>query len=94
VSDNNMEQRISTKFCVRIGKLLTSLKLDCTNFTSNPDSTVIFSLCVFLLIVVVLCILLSFYMYLSYLMCICFILCVFVVLCVYCCSYFRCRTAG
>ena len=28
------------------------------------------------------------------LMCICCTLCVFVVLCVYCCSYFRCRTAG
>ena len=26
--------------------------------------------------------------------CICCTLCVFVVLCVYCCSYFRCRTAG
>jgi uncharacterized membrane protein len=26
--------------------------------------------------------------------CIVVILCVFVVLCVYCCSYFRCRTAG
>ena len=29
-----------------------------------------------------------------YLICICFTLCVFVILCVYCCSYFRCRTAG
>jgi len=26
--------------------------------------------------------------------CICCILCIFVLLCVYCCSYFRCRSAG
>ena len=32
--------------------------------------------------------------YLSYLICICCTLCVFVILRVYCCSYFRCRTAG
>jgi len=48
---------------------------------------VLFSLCAFLLTVFVLRVLLSSYVYL-------FILFVFVVLCVYCCSYFRCRTAG
>jgi len=45
------------------------------------------TLCAFLLTVFVLRVLLSSYVYL-------FILCVFVVLGVYCCSYFRCRTAG
>jgi len=34
------------------------------------------------------------YVYLLYLMCIYCTLCLFVVQCVYCCSYFRCRTAG
>ena len=46
----------------------------------------LFSLCAFLLTVLVLRVLLSSYVYLFYLMCICFTLCVFVVLCTYCSS--------
>jgi len=41
-----------------------------------------------------LCVFVISYVYLFYLICICCTLCVFAVLCVYCCSYFRCRTAG
>jgi len=55
---------------------------------------VLFSLCAFLLTVFVLRVLLSYYVHLLYLCVSVVLLCVFVVLCVYCCSYFRCRTAG
>ena len=48
----------------------------------------LFSVCTFLLTVFVLRVLSSSYVF------ICCTLCVFVVLCVYCCSYFRCQTAG
>jgi hypothetical protein len=52
---------------------------------------VLFSSYVYLLY---LCVFVVSYVYLLHRMCICCILCVFVLLCVYCCSYFRCRTAG
>ena len=42
----------------------------------------------------ILCVFVLSYVYLLYLMYICCTLCDFVVLSVYCCSYFRCRTAG
>jgi hypothetical protein len=48
---------------------------------------VLYSLCAFLGIVIVLRVLLSSYVYLLYSY-------VYLLYCVYCCSYFRCRTAG
>ena len=50
------------------------------------------TLCVFVVLRMCICFILCVFVVLR--MCVCCTLCVFVVLCVYCCSYFRCRTAG
>ena len=70
------------------------------NYKQCFTHLLLFSLCAFLRIVFVFCVIvISYvfvapYVYLLYLMSICCTLCVFVALCVYCCSYFRCWTAG
>ena len=50
--------------------------------------------CILCLFVVNVCVFVLPHVYLLYLMCICCTSYVYLLYCVYCCSYFRCRTAG